>query len=93
MTDYVVTLTETEQKAMEFVAADANDWIQHAIHERARLAIEEIVQIAIQNFLQVGEPIPGSKDDIVAAAYTRGWVKSAAQRNEDFIASMPKPQI
>ena len=88
MTTYTVEYTETENKAMEYAAADVNDWIQNAAHERARIAIDEIVQLAVQKFLESGQSIPGSKDEIVAAAFTNGWVKTAAQRNEEAIANL-----
>ena len=35
--------TETEDKAMQYAAASVDDWIQNAAHERARIAIDEIV--------------------------------------------------
>jgi hypothetical protein len=89
MTTYTVEYTNTEDLAMQYAAASVDDWIQNAAHERARIAIDEIVAIAVQKFLDAGQSIPGSKDEIVAAAFTNGWVKTAAQRNEDAIASTP----
>lgn len=91
MTTYTINYTETENKAMEYAAASVDDWIQNAAHERARIAIDEIVQIAVQKFLEAGLGIPGSKDEIVAAAFANGWVKTAAQRNEEAAASIPTP--
>ena len=88
MTTYTINYTETENKAMEYAAADVNEWIQNAAHERARIAIDEIVALAVQKFLEAGQSIPGSKDEIVAAAFTNGWVKTAAQRNEEAIANL-----
>ena len=85
MTTYTIEYTETENKAMEYAAADVNDWIQNAAHERARIAIDEIVALAVQKFLEAGQSIPGSKDEIVAAAFANGWVKTAQQRNEEAI--------
>ena len=83
MTTYTVEYTETENKAMEYAAADVNDWIQNAAHERARIAIDEIVAIAVHKFLEAGQSIPGSRDEIVAAAFANGWVKTAAERNAE----------
>jgi hypothetical protein len=80
---YTVDYTETEDKAMQYVAASVDDWIQNAAHERARIAIDEIVKIAVEKFLENGQTIPGSKDEIVAAAFANGWVKTVAQRNEE----------
>jgi hypothetical protein len=68
---------------MQYVAASVDDWIQNAAHERARIAIDEIVKIAVEKFLENGQTIPGSKDEIVAAAFANGWVKTVAQRNEE----------
>ena len=66
-------------------------WIQNAAHERARIAIDEIVSLAVQKFLEAGQSIPGSKDEIVAAAFTNGWIKTAQQRNEEALANPPTP--
>lgn len=82
MTNYTIQYTETENRAMEFVTVSVDKWIQNAAHERARQAIDEIVQIAIQKFLEAGQSIPGSKDEIVAAAFANGWVETAAERNK-----------
>jgi hypothetical protein len=90
MTTYTVNYTETENKAMEYAAASVNDWIQNAAHERARIAIDEIVQIAVAKFLENGESIPGSKDDIVAIAFAREWIKTAAQRNAEVVSLTPQ---
>jgi hypothetical protein len=87
MTTYTVEYTETENNAMAYVAADVDDWIQNAAHERARIAIDEIVALAVQKFLEAGQSIPGSKDEIVAAAFANGWIKTAAERNEEAAAA------
>jgi hypothetical protein len=41
--NYTITLTAAEDAAMSYAAFSQNDWIQNAVHERARIAIEEIV--------------------------------------------------
>lgn len=89
MTTYTVNYTETENKAMEYAAVNVDDWIQNAAHERARIAIDEIVALAVQKFLEAGQSIPGSKEEIVAAAFANGWVKTAQQRNEETIQTLP----
>jgi hypothetical protein len=72
---YTITLTDTEELAMSYIALSTDEWIQNAAHERARVAIDEIVNIAIKKFLETGQNIPNSKDGIVAAAFTNGWLK------------------
>jgi hypothetical protein len=89
MTTYTVNYTETEDKAMQYAAFSVDEWIQNAAHERARIAIDEIVKIAVEKFLEAGQSIPGSREEIVAAAFTNGWVKTAAQRNEEALTNTP----
>jgi hypothetical protein len=79
---YTITLTEAENKALGFVALDQQDWIDNAIHERCRLAIEEIVAAEVQRKLAANETISGSKEDIVNAAP----IKSAAERQAEYEA-------
>jgi hypothetical protein len=77
MATYTITLSEAEDKALHVVALSAQDWIDNAVHERCRLAIDEIVNAEVQRKLAAGEPITGSKEDIVVAAD----IESAAERN------------
>jgi hypothetical protein len=74
MNNYTITLTDTEKSAMEYVAHDTQTWVENALKERARVAIDEIVKIAVEKFLAANESTPSSKDEIVAAAYSRGWI-------------------
>jgi hypothetical protein len=76
MATYTITLTDAEDKALHFVAISAQDWMDNAVHERCRIAIDEIVNAEVQRKLAAGEPITGSKDDIVMAAN----IESAAER-------------
>ena len=84
MTTYTITLTPAEDKALGVVALSQDDWIQNAVHERCRIAIEEIVAAEVQRKLAAGESITGSKDDIVMAAN----VESAAERQARMEAEM-----
>lgn len=87
--NYQVTLADAEDKALSFVAFSQDEWIQNAVHERCRVAIEEIVQITVQKCLETGTQIPGSKDEMVDLAFTQGWVKTAAQRHDETMAQSP----
>jgi len=81
--NYTTTLSAAEDAALSAVAFSQQDWIQNAVHERARIAIEEIVGITVQKCLETNTPIPGSKDAMVELAFTNGWVKTAAQRQAE----------
>jgi hypothetical protein len=82
MTTYTIILTEAENKALGFVAVSQQDWIDNVIHERCRVAIEEIVAAEVQRKLAANETISGSKEDIVNAAP----IKSAAERQTEYEA-------
>jgi hypothetical protein len=81
--NYTITLTAAEDAALSYVAFSQDDWIQNAVHERCRIAVEEIVATTVQKCLDTGTQLPGTKDDIVTLAFERGWVKTAAQRQAE----------
>ena len=80
MKTYTSEFTETEDLAMQYISYSVDDWLQNAAHERARVAIDEIIKIAVDKFLEAGQSIPGSKDEIVAAAYSNGWITTAKEK-------------
>ena len=81
--NYTITLTETEKLAMEYIAYDPQDWVENSMKERARLAIEDIVKIAVDKFLEANQTIPGSREEIVAAAYANDWIQTAKDKTDN----------
>lgn len=79
--EYTITLTEAQDKALAYVAADPAEWIQNAASERARIAMEEIFQAEVQRMLADPEitEIPADREAVVLAAD----IKSAAERNAE----------
>ena len=86
MATYTITLSDAEDKALGVVAFSQDDWIQNAVHERCRIAMEEIVAAEVQRLLGEGKSITGSKDDIVMAAP----IQSAAERQAEAEAQQPQ---
>lgn len=74
-----VTLSDAEFKALEVVAISAQEWVDNAVHERCRVAIEEIVAAEVNRITASGGTMSGTKEDIVNAAL----IKSAAQRQAE----------
>ena len=74
-TSYTVGITTAEFKAMESVTIDQQEWIENAIKNRARIAIENI-QTNYTNFkINRGEAITAvGTTAIVEAAYAEGVV-------------------
>ena len=81
--NYTINLTAAEDAALSSVALSQDDWIQNAVHERCRIAIDEIVTLTVQKCLETNTQIPGSKEEMVTLAFANGWVKSAAQRQAE----------
>ena len=75
--EYTITLSDAEDKALSVIALSQQEWIDNAVHNRCRIAIEEIVSAEVQRKLDAGEPVTGSKEDIVLAA----TIETAAERN------------
>lgn len=78
-----ITISDAELKALEFVAKSAQEWAENAVHERCRIAIEEIVASEVQRITATGGTISGTKEDIVNAAP----IKSAAERDAELKAA------
>jgi hypothetical protein len=79
MATYTITLSDAENKALGVVAFSQDDWIQNAVKERCRIAMEEIIAAEVQRLLGEGKSITGTKDDIVMAAP----IQSAAERQAE----------
>jgi hypothetical protein len=85
MPTYTVELSDSEQKAMEYVALDVNEWIQNAVHERARVAKIEMTTEHINTTLAAGGSVTGTQDEIVMLAD----LPSAKARTEAQLANLP----
>jgi hypothetical protein len=84
MATYTITLSDAEDKALHTVAVSAQQWIDNAVHERCRIAIDEIFIAEAQRISATGGELSGTKDDIVLAAN----VESAADRKTRMNAEM-----
>lgn len=83
--DIIISISNTEYSALEYVAISPEDWVDNAITNRARIAIEEIVSMYTTRAIDEGVSIPSTKEEIVADAYSRGWIQTAADRNIDLL--------
>lgn len=70
MNTFTITLTDAELKALAFVADDPQDWMDNAIHERCRLAMEQIFTAEVARM--VADPsttsIPADREQVVLDA-------------------------
>ena len=85
-----IELTDTQYKGLEYAALSPTEWAENAVTERARIANDEIVSIYTNRALDEGVQIPATRELIVADAFTREWVKTAAVRNAEAQANLPE---
>ena len=81
---YTITVSDAEEKVLNIIAVDPQDWMDNFVHERCRVVIEEIVNAEVNRKLAAGETVSGSKDDIVMAAQ----VETAVERNARMMAEI-----
>lgn len=80
MANYTITLSDAEDKALKSVAVSAQEWIDNAVHERCRIAIENIVAAEVERITATGGTISGTKEDIVNAAPIKSLAEKQAER-------------
>jgi len=85
--EYKVIFNEAEDMAMRSVSYSVDDWIQNACHQRAKQAIDVIVNRSLSKFFTAGIQVPSSKEQIVLDAFKYGWEQTAAQVHDEFLAN------
>ena len=83
MPDITVTLTDTENKAMEYAAVSVQDWADNALTNRARIAKDEIIALLVAHCNANDVALAVGADAQVTQAYDLGVVRTAAQVQAD----------
>lgn len=82
-----ITLTATQEKALGYVALSPQEWAENVVHNRCRIAIDEIYDIEVARM--TADPaitsIPADKDAVVLAAD----IQSVAERDAAADESTP----
>lgn len=89
MPNITVSLTDTQNKCLEYAAASVQDWCDNAIHNRARVAQEEIITALVAHCNANGIAIATGVDAQITQAYDLEVVKTGAQRNAEAQESTP----
>jgi hypothetical protein len=81
MKTYTIELNDAEVKSMECIAYSVQDWVENALKNRARQAMDEIYNSEVSRM--TADPditeIPADKEAVVLAAD----VKTVKQRDEE----------
>tara|TARA_B000000557_G_scaffold220274_1_gene188276 strand:- start:43 stop:321 length:279 start_codon:yes stop_codon:yes gene_type:complete len=92
MVDITVKLTDTQNKCLEYAAASVQDWADNALHNRARIAQEEIIAALVAHCNANEVAMAVGVDAQVAQAFELGVVKTGAQRNADTEAAFAEKE-
>jgi len=77
MPNITVTITDTQNKCIEYSAYSVQEWCDNAIHERARIAQEEILSKLIAHCNANDIAIATGVDAQITQAYSLGVVDTA----------------
>jgi len=77
MADVTVKLTDTQTKCLEYSAYSVQDWCDNAIHNRARVAQEEIIAKLVAHCNENSIALAVGTDAQITQAYTLKVVDTA----------------
>jgi len=77
MANITVTLTATQTKSLEYAAYSVQDWCDNSIHERARVAQEEIIALLVTHCNANSVALAVGVDAQITQAYSLGVVDTA----------------
>ena len=77
MAEIKVTVSDTQVKCLEYAAYSVQDWCDNAIHNRARIAQEEIIAALVAHCNEKGISIATGADAQVAQAFELKVVDTA----------------
>jgi len=79
MPKYEIELTDTEDKAMQYVCADIQKWIELTVKDRSRIAKDEIITLNTTHCNTNSIQIATGEDAQVAQAFELKVVKTAKE--------------
>ena len=88
MPDITVSLTDTENKCLEYAAASPQDWADNALTNRARIAKDEIIAALVAHCNANSVAIATGEEAQVTQAFDLKVVQKASEVNAE--ASTPE---
>ena len=77
MANITVTLTDTQTKSLEYAAYSVQEWCDNAVHNRARIAQNEIIAKLVTHCNANSVALAVGVDAQVTQAYSLGVVATA----------------
>ena len=85
-TKYIVTLTDTQRKALEYCAVGVEDYLTNFAANRARKAKDEIIEKLVKHCNANGITIATGVDAQITQAYSLGVVKTLKQLDDEYVS-------
>lgn len=82
MPEITITITDTEQKSLEYAAYSVQDWADNAIKNRARKAKDQIIGLLVTHCNNNSIALAVGEDAQVTQAFDLGIVQTAVDREE-----------
>ena len=89
MADITITLSDTQTKCLEYAAFSVQDWCNNLVHNRARVAQEDIITTLVTHCNANEIAIATGVDAQVTQAYTLSLVDTAANIQAEADAATP----
>ena len=89
MPDITVTVTDTQNRCLEYAANGVQTWCDNAIHSRALSAQQEIIALLIEHCNANEIAIKTGVDAQVDQAFDLKVVKTGAERQAEIDAASP----
>lgn len=85
---FMVELTEAEVLALSADVLDPKEWTKNAVKAKAASLAESVSSTHVQRCLREGVAVPATQEAVLRDAFTRGTVKTAQQREDEFEAHL-----
>ena len=89
MAEIKVTVSDTQVKCLEYAAYSVQEWCDNAIHNRARVAQEEIIAKLVEHCNAKSIALAVGVDKQVAQAYELKVVDTAKNVSDEAEKSIP----
>jgi len=78
-----ITLTDTEYKSLQYAAMSVQNWADNALHNRARIAKEEIIALLVKHCNENNIQLETGEDAQVTQAFNLGVVKTLVDKQAE----------
>lgn len=81
MATFTIEITDSQFRALEYIAVDPADWAREFVLYRATIATNEIVSLVTEHCLDNELTLPGTREEMIAFAYDNNLIQTGAEQN------------